>query len=295
MRRVDSVPEILKIAKSNEGNALLSLVPALCNLYRENTSEPVLREVVNLPVGQVVVTDLDHKLDKLIIERLKESFPEYAYLSEETYKPNVIVDEEKPTWIIDSLDGTAAYFKKNISGFCTSVALVRGRQVQTALVFNPFGLDPINEFIGEVFFSEREMGAFLNGERILSSGDDRPLELAFLAMQQIRANGIPESLILDRFWETLRTDRPCYKTHTSQVMAYVEAIIGRVDGAVMNHGAMPWDIAAALGLAREVEGVEMTDLVGNSLNPLEKPNGVIVAPVRIHQEIVRLASQTLSG
>lgn len=293
MRRVDSVPEILKIAKSGEGDALLSLVPELCNLYWKSVSKPMVREVVNFPVGQLVVTDLDYKLDRLIIEVLRGRFPGYEYLSEETYKPQTVVDKKKPTWVIDALDGTIAYFNKNISGYCTSVALVLGEEVRTALVFNPFELDVINAVVGEVFFAEKGRGTFLNGELIRSRDDDKLLGSAFLAMQQIRADKIPDSLILDRFWEELRRNRPCYKTHTSQVMAYAEAIVGRVDGAVMNHGAMQWDIAAALGLAREVEGIEMTDLLGKPLNPLERPNGVVVAPPKIHQEIVRLASQVL--
>lgn len=295
MRRVDSVSEVLGIARSNEGDALLSLVPELCSLYWKSVSKPVVREVVNLPVGQVVVTDLDYALDRLIIEGLKGRFPRYTCLSEETYQPEAVVDKKKQTWVIDALDGTAAYFNRNVSGFCTSVALVLEEEVQTALVFNPFGLDVKNAVVGEVFFAEKGRGAFLNGELIRGRSDDKQLDLAFLAMQQIRADKVPDSLILDRFWEELRRNRPCYKTHTSQIMAYAEAIVGRVDGAVMNHGAMPWDIAAALGLAREIEGIEITDLFGKPLNPLEKPNGVVVAPPTIHREIVRLASQTLSG
>lgn len=293
MRRVDSVSEILEIANSKEGDVLLSLVPDLCNLYLESVSKPVVREVVNLPVGQVVVTDLDYALDRLIIEGLKERFPGYACLSEETYQPEAAVDKKKPIWVIDALDGTAAYYRKNISGFSTSIALVEDGMVRASLILNPFGLDVEKGLIGEVFFAEKEMGAFLNGERIKREDNGRSLGEAFLAMQQIRAEGIPDSLLLDNFWELLRTNRPCYKTHTSQVMAYVEAIVGRVDGTVMNHGAMQWDIAAALGLAREVEGIEMTDLLGKPLDPLKRPNGVVVAPPKTHNEIVKLASQAL--
>lgn len=295
MRRVDSVPEILDIAKSKEGDALLLLVPALCNLYWESVSKPVVREVVNLPVGQVVVTDLDYALDELIIDRLKEGFPGYGFLTEETYDPGAVLDRKNLTWVVDALDGTAAYYRKNIPGFCTSIALVGEGEVRVALVSNPFGVDVKNGLVGEVFFAEKGKGAFLNGELIRSRDYDKLLDSAFLAMQQIRADKIPDSLILDRFWEDLRRNRPCYKTHTSQVMAYAEAIVGRVDGAVMNHGAMPWDIAAVLGLAKEVSGIKMTDLWGNPLDPLKKPNGVVVAPVKIHQEIVRLASRTLLG
>lgn len=295
MRRVDSEKSILGIGKSAAGKALLRLVPELCNLYWDRVSVPVVKKMVDLPVGQVVVTDLDYLLDELIIAGLKGDFPEHVLLTEETYQPQLVLDKKKPTWVVDALDGTAAYYRKNISGFSTSIALVEDGMAWASLILNPFGLDVGKGLIGEVFFAEKEMGAFLNGERIKGGNNGRSLGEAFLAMQQIRADGIPESLLLDNFWESLRTNRPCYKTHTSQVMAYVETIIGRVDGAVMNHGAMPWDIAAALGLAKEVEGVEMTDLVGNSLNPLEKPNGVIVAPVRIHREIVRLALQALSA
>lgn len=295
MRRVDSEKSILSIGKNAAGEALLGLVPKLCSFYWDRVSVPVVGEKVDSPVGQVVVTELDYLLDELIIAGLKGSFPSYGFLTEETYQPQVVLDRKEPTWVVDALDGTRAYSQGDIPGFCTSIALVEEKEVQAALILTPFGVDVKNDLIGEVFFAEKRNGAFLNGNRIIRSNGSRSLEEAFLAMQQIRADGIPDSLLLDEFWKLLRTNRPCYKTHTSQVMAYVEAIIGRVDGATMNHGAMPWDIAAALGLAKEVEGVEMTDLVGNSLNPLEKPNGVIVAPVRIHREIVRLASQALSS
>ena len=220
-------------------------------------------------------------------------FPGYGFLTEETYDPDAVLVREKPMWVIDALDGTAAYCRKNISGFCTSMALVEKGEVRAALILNPFAVDISKNLIGEVFFAEKGKRAFLNGERVSIRNNDRPFGSLFLAMQQIRADGIPDSLKLDKFWEVLRTDRPCYKTNTAQIMAYAEAIVGRIDGAVMNHGAMPWDIAAALGLAGEVEGVRMTDLLGEPLNPLEKPNGVVVAPEWIHKEIVRLSSQAL--
>ena len=72
-------------------------------------------------------------------------------------------------WIIDPLDGTTN-FAHNYQQFCTSIALAYKEKVILGAVFNPI--------TNELFFAEKNKGAFLNKQKI--SVSDRKLKNALL-------------------------------------------------------------------------------------------------------------------
>ena len=65
--------------------------------------------------------------------------------------------DKKNTWIIDPIDGTIN-FLHGIPHFAISIALKSNEEIISGLIF-----DPIKN---EIFFAEKENGAFFNNHRI---------------------------------------------------------------------------------------------------------------------------------
>jgi myo-inositol-1(or 4)-monophosphatase len=101
------------------------------------------------------VTNSDIKAEKIIIEELKKARPHYSIISEENGTENN--KDKNNTWIIDPIDGTIN-FLHGIPHFAISIALKSNEEIVSGLIF-----DPIKN---EIFFAEKENGAFFNNHRI---------------------------------------------------------------------------------------------------------------------------------
>lgn len=281
---------------SKEAETLALLAPMILNAYHTLILEPFSYTTEESPIGGfMVTTKLDLFLNELVCQFIQTRHQEHQILSEESFIPHSTLNVQAATWVIDPVDGTTALSRGKVSGFCTSIGFAQDGEARIGMIIDPFGVDVAQGIIGKLWFAEKTKGAFLNGKRVQPRSDSTDLRRAFLSMQRIRTEKIAETTALDRFWEKLQTNRISYTVNTSQILAYLDAIIGQTDATIMNHGAMPWDIAAVAVIAHEVPGIMMTDLLGRQLQPLEKPNGVILAPPSIHEEIVALAVQSLMG
>ena len=128
----------------------------------EKASKILIRdfgEVENLQVSKKgptdFVTNADLKAEKIIIEELKKARPNYSIISEE--KGSEDNKDKKNIWIIDPIDGTLN-FLHGIPHFAISIALKSDNEIVSGLIF-----DPIKN---EMFFAEKNNGAFYNNHRI---------------------------------------------------------------------------------------------------------------------------------
>ena len=101
-----------------------------------------------------IVTETDMAVEKIILGRLREAFPDHAVTSEEA---GADAESAAVRWLVDPLDGTTN-FSRNNPNFSTSIAAVDGDQVVVGVV-----LDPLR---GHVFAARKGGGATLNGHRI---------------------------------------------------------------------------------------------------------------------------------
>jgi len=181
------------------------------------------------------VTNSDIKTEKIIIEELKKARPHYSIISEENGTENN--KDKNNTWIIDPIDGTIN-FLHGIPHFAISIALKSGEEIVSGLIF-----DPIKN---EIFFAEKENGAFFNNHRIRVS----------------KKNEINNCLFATG-GETKQELNLSYRKSGCAAldMAYVAA--GRYDG-YFQHDLNLWDIAAGIILVKEAGGVlNEIDLTNN--------------------------------
>jgi len=172
------------------------------------------------------VTNSDIKAEKIIIEELKKARPNYSIISEENGTENN--KDKNNTWIIDPIDGTIN-FLHGIPHFAISIALKSNDEIISGLIF-----DPIKN---EIFFAEKENGAFFNNHRIRVS----------------KKNEINNCLFATGGETKQELDLPYRKSGCAALdMAYVAA--GRYDG-YFQHDLNLWDIAAGIILVKEAGGV----------------------------------------
>ena len=182
------------------------------------------------------VTKTDKQVEKILIQELSKS-KKYSFLTEES---GVIDNKDKENiWIIDPIDGTTN-FLHGIPHFAICIALQSKKEIVSGLIF-----DPIKD---EVFFGEKNKGAFLNNQRLRVSNKNSIDECLFSSNQE----GVKYSNLNMRCSGCAALD-----------LAYVAS--GRLDGFFHNKINL-WDVAAGALLVREAGGSV------NDLSKFEKNN-----------------------
>ena len=199
----------------------------------EKASKILIRdfgEIENLQVSKKgpndFVTNSDLKTEKIIIEELKKAKPNYSVISEENGIENN--KDIKNTWIIDPIDGTIN-FLHGVPHFAISIALKSNNEIVSGLIF-----DPIKN---EMFYAEKNNGAFFNNHRIRVSKKSELNNCLFVTGEKVTNN-------IDLIYRK----SGC----ASLDMAYVAS--GRYDGYFQNNLNL-WDIAAGIVLVKEAGGI----------------------------------------
>ncbi len=198
----------------------------------EKASKVLIRdfgEVENLQVSTKgpsdFVTNADKKAEKIIIEELSKSRKKFSILSEETGE--IKNSDINNVWIIDPIDGTTN-FLHGVPHFAISIALKSNNEIISGLIF-----DPIKN---EMFFAEKNSGAYLNNKRIKVS----------------RKKILEECLFATGGKKEIKSDLNTRKSGSAALdIAYVAA--GRYDGYFQNHLNL-WDIAAGIIMVKEAGG-----------------------------------------
>ena len=172
------------------------------------------------------VTNSDLKTEKIIIEELKKAKPNFSIISEEN---GIESNKDKNnTWILDPIDGTVN-FLHGVPHFAISIALKSNNEIVSGLIF-----DPIKN---EMFYAEKNNGAFYNNQRIRVSKKNNINDCLFVTGGKIKKE--PELQYR--------------KTGCAALdMAYVAS--GRYDGYFQNNLNL-WDIAAGIILISEAGGI----------------------------------------
>tara|TARA_B100000315_G_scaffold239728_1_gene258844 strand:- start:137 stop:910 length:774 start_codon:yes stop_codon:yes gene_type:complete len=207
-----------------------------------------------------IVTDVDLAAERAVLSLLREEYPDFGILAEES-KP---IESASPyTWVVDPLDGTRNY-ANGIPHFCTVVALARDDEPVLGVTY-----DPVRE---EMFTAEEGQGAFVNGEP-LSVSEGRELGMALLCCDLGYVDEKAEVAIdlIRSLWPGLLSLR----LMGSAALGVAYAAAGRVD-LYFHHSLCPWDIAAGLLLVKEAGGV-VVDRQGRPAN-LRTPSVIAANP-----------------
>ena len=172
------------------------------------------------------VTNAERKVEETIIKDLEKSKKNFSILTEES---GFIEYKDKDNfWIIDPIDGTTN-FLNGVPHFCISIALLFNNEIIAGVIY-----DPIKD---EIFFAEKDGGAYLNNKSIRVS----------------KKNVLSECLYGANFRKNLPDEFIVRNTGSAALdLAYVSC--GRFDGCLQKNVNL-WDIAAGNILIKEAGGV----------------------------------------
>ena len=219
------------------------------------------------------VTEVDKAAEAAIIEILREAYPDYGILAEESGFAAGEGSGNEYQWIIDPLDGTTNFIH-GFPQYAVSIALAHKGQVQQAVIY-----DPVRN---EMFTASKGGGAFVN-ERRIRVGKCIKLENALLG------TGFPFRIFthLDAYMAILKdfTQRTAGIRRLGSAsldLAYVAS--GRLDG-FWEFGLSPWDIAAGCLLITEAGGL-VGDLSGGE--DYLKTGNLIAGSPKIFSQVLQV-------
>ena len=227
-----------------------------------------------------VVTNADYASERLVIDAIREAFPDDQILAEESGQHAGLSRTSRGgiagsgrTWVIDPLDGTVNY-ANGIPFYCVSIGLVDNARPAVGVVF-----DPARD---ELYEATADGPARLDGEPVTASAKDA-LSDAVVSLAVIGKGGLSRE----------RRIAPRIRIHRrmgSAALALAYVANGRFDAFVQNGGLSAWDVAAA-GLIAERAGAKATDIGGEGWwNPKRRGarHSVVAAPAALHGPLMEL-------
>jgi myo-inositol-1(or 4)-monophosphatase len=192
-----------------------------------------------------LVTEADLASDHLILDAIRDRFPDHALFSEESSggePPDV-----EWLWLVDPLDGTTN-FAHRLPIFAVNLAVARRGEVVLAVTHDPSA--------SRTYWAEAGSGAWVRVDC-----RDHPLHVstADSLRRSLLATGFPYDRATnpdDNVAEFVTLDRRCQAVRRlgSSALAAAWVAAGILDG-YWEAGIKPWDTAAGSLLVREAGGV----------------------------------------
>lgn len=237
----------------------------ILNEYFGNAIQVTKKGVIDL------VTDADVAAEKLIIDTIKERFPDHAILAEESGPTG---DNGTHRWIIDPLDGTTN-FAHRLPVFAVSIAYAHDDRILMGIVFNPIS--------GELFSAVHGQGAFLNDVPVNVSTTPQLVDSLLVTGFPYTVRSTPPTELMARFTRCLTSVQGVRRLGSAALdLCFVGC--GRFDG-FWEEDLKPWDTAAGMLIAVEA-GAMVTDYTGRPYHIYNKQ--ILATNGHIHSELVAL-------
>ncbi len=235
---------------------------------------------VSIKNGNEMVTQADAQCQKIIIDTIKETYPDHGFIAEEGNQGKLFKQsprgEDKIWWVIDPIDGTNN-FAHGMLFFTISIAVMHEGQPVVGAIFEPA--------TDSMFTAVKDADAQLNSRRITASED---------AIDKFSSIGLDSHLSDEDVpkWTCELMKRTRFRNLGSTALQFAYVAKGSLIGTI---SACPklWDIAAGVLITESAGGI-VTDWQGNKIFPidLESYEGgtfqIMMANKKIHPELLQL-------
>ena len=217
------------------------------------------------------VSSADKRTEKILIDELQKSHPEYGIVAEE--KGIINKSNKKNRWIIDPIDGTMN-FLNGVPQFAISIGYEEDSEIKCGVIFNPI--------MNEMFCAEKGNGAYLNNSRIRVSNKKKINDALLVTGGPKGSSKIKDTI----FSEYIRVSKnvPNVRKFGSAALDMAYVACGRFDGywqRELNY----WDIAAGIIILKEAGG--FVNFFEEDINsPLKK--NILATNSNIHEELKAL-------
>ena len=215
-----------------------------------------------------LVTDIDRESERMIVSRIRASYPSHAILGEEGGQ---LASDSDTCWVIDPLDGTTNY-THSFPIFSVSIGIQHRGELVAGVVYDPVA--------DELFSAERGSGSFLNGERLRVSNIDT-------LINSLLVTGFPYNVV-QHFQQFLMEAQGVRRLGSAALdLCYIAA--GRLDG-YWEVTLQPWDKAAGIVIVQEAGG-RVTDFLGHPPD-IRNPN-TLASNGKIHELMLSVLNRSL--
>ncbi len=201
-----------------------------------------------------LVTQTDVKCQQIIIDRIKETFPDDGFIAEEGQNGEMFKQQPRGSkriwWAIDPIDGTTN-FAKGMLLFAVSIAAMYEGEPVVGVIYEPATDSMFTALKGEE--------ARLNNRRIITS-DDGFDKFSSIGTDSYFDNGVPG-------WVIKMMERARSRTLGSSCLQLAYLAKGSLIGVVFVRPKL-WDVAAGVVIA-ESAGAIVSDWKGKKLFPLD--------------------------
>ena len=222
-----------------------------------------------------LVTDMDRKIEKDFVEKIREHFPADQIVSEEGFGDDLdtIDMEENTVWFLDPIDGTMNFVLQE-ENFAVMLAVYEKGIGQQAYVY-----DVIQ---GRLYWAIKGKGVHCN-EQLLSKMANTPLEdgvfasnSKYLSEEQVKLN------------TEITKGAMGVRTIGSAGIEATEVTKGSTV-AYVSYGLKPWDLAPGLMMVEE-NGGTVVQFDGSPINLFDGKPTIMGTPAAV-EEIIELSQK----
>ena len=221
-----------------------------------------------------LVTVADRRSEALIVERLRQRFPDHAIVAEEGGGHR---SSSEYCWYVDPLDGTTNY-AHGFPVYCVSLGLAFRGEVIAGVVYDPTR--------NQTYTAERGAGAYLDGQPLRVSRTENLSEsLVATGFPPFATNHDLNVQFYFRFTELTHGIRRA----GSAALDLCSVAAGRFEG-FWELKLNPWDKAAGTLMVTEAGG-KASDVRGGAFNLLD--DDVFVSNGLVHEQMLAIFAEIL--
>jgi myo-inositol-1(or 4)-monophosphatase len=226
-----------------------------------------------------LVTQADARCQKIIIDRIKENYPDHGFIAEEGDEGKLFKQPPRGAeplwWVVDPIDGTNNFAHRMLF-FTVSIGVMYEGEPIVGVIF-----EPATE---SMFTAVKGREAQLNGRRIIASeeGIDK---FASVGLESHFDGGAPS-------WACELMERTRFRNLGSTALQLAYVAKGSMVATIANTPKL-WDMAGGAAIT-ETAGALFTDWQGQKIFPVDLNNyeghkfQVIAANKKVHAEIVEM-------
>jgi myo-inositol-1(or 4)-monophosphatase len=258
---------------------MLETVIVAARLAGQRAMEEINYVKASVKNATEMVTQADVRCQKIIIDRIKETYPDHGFIAEEGDKGKMFKQpprgQDPLWWVIDPIDGTNNFAHRMLF-FTVSIAVMYEGESSVGVIFEP-ATDSMSTAVqgGE---------AQLNSRRIVASKEAMD-KFASVGLESHFDDGVPD-------WTREIMQRTRFRNLGTTALQLSYVAKGSMVATIANTPKL-WDMAAGAVIAGAA-GAVITDWQGQKVFPvdLDSYDGrkfqIIAANKKVHPQIVKL-------
>ena len=219
-----------------------------------------------------ILAEGDLQSEKIIIDKIKGSFPRHSILSEEKGEEDL---DKEYLWVVDPIDGTINFSRK-IEEYAISIGLCHNGEIELGVIYQPV--------TGKLYVAEKGKGAYLNDQKITVSKETKTNNSLVATDNSSKIDARTSTFqILSKICTEVRHIR----IFGSGALHLTKVAEGKLDFYYKPRCNF-WDVAAGIILIQEAGG-KVTDFNGNPISQASKD--ILASNGHLHSSALSLITK----